>query len=304
MTASVSFRSSFVACLLAAALSAQSGTKTPPAPAVEKAPVTEKAPAGKTQPAKEAPAKGPGKETSGLVGGRDALRACRDLAAKIKGLRGPTRDAALEEAAKAYEQVGVEHASDKAIAAQAYYEAAELWRRGNDLAPAEAAYGKAVENDRDRYAERSWLEVANLQRRSKRYDDAVLTYKKVVELNPSSSRAHDARLWIGRTLQQKGTMPEAIAAYTEALERAPALLDRIEATDWLVKAQVHVGDLDKAAATFATLETLVKDSEGPDVDRVHKAFDGMTSKRTIEKARDKQTKAHKDAEQAEVKARR
>lgn len=298
MTASVAFRSSFVACILAAVLAAQTGTKPPPAPAVEKAPPV------KTAVTKDAPAKTPGKEAAGLVGGRDALRACRELAAKVKGLRGPTRDAALEEAAKAYEQVGIEHAADKATAAQAWYEAAELWRRGNDLAPAEAAYAKAVENDRDRYAERSWLEVANLQRRSKRYDDAVATYKKVIELNPSSSRAHDARLWIGRTLQQKGTMPEAIVAYGEAVERAPALLDRIEATDWLVKALVHVGDLDKAAATFATLETAVKDAEGPDSERVHKAFEGMTSKRSIEKARDKQTKAHKDAEQAEAKLRR
>jgi len=275
------------------------GGKPAPAPAVEKAPPL------KRDSAKEASGKPvAGKEAGGLIGGREALRACRDLAAKIKGLRGPTRDAALEEAAKAYEQVGADYANDKATSAQAWYEAAELWRRGNDLAPAEAAYGKAVENDRDRYAERAWLEVANLQRRSKRYDDAVATYKKVVELNPSSGRAHDARLWIGRTLQQKGTMPEAIAAYTEVVERAPSLLDRIEATDWLVKALVHVGDLDKAQSAFATLEAATKDAEGPDAERVHKAFEGMTSKRAIEKARDKQTKAHKDAEQAEQKNRK
>src|SRR5262245_31472432 len=134
MRSSLLFRSLLAAVVLALSPCAQGDAK--PAPGLEKA-------IGK----------------SGGAGGREALKACRDLAAKITGLRGPTRDAALEEAAKAYEQVGTDHASDRVVAAQAWYEAAELWRRGSDLPQAEAAYGKAVANDADRYAERALLEI-------------------------------------------------------------------------------------------------------------------------------------------------
>src|SRR5262245_52660141 len=112
MSSSFPFRSLLVGLVLALPSAAQGDAK--PAPAVEKAPAKSGA------------------------GGREALKTCRDLTAKIKGLKGPTRDAALEEAAKAYEQVGSEYASDRGVAAQAWYEAAELWRRGDDLAQAEA----------------------------------------------------------------------------------------------------------------------------------------------------------------------
>jgi tetratricopeptide (TPR) repeat protein len=276
MSSSLSVRSFVAGLALAFPVAAQGGVK--PAPGVEK---------------------DPPKSGGTVVGGREALKACRDLAAQIKGLKGPTRDSALEEAAKAYEHVAAEYAADRGLAAQAWYEAAELWRRGDDLPQAETAYGKAITNDSDRYAERSLLEVGNLQRRQKRFDDAVATYKKLVALNPKSSRGHDARLWIGRTLQQKGTWPQAVAAYTEAVEAAPALLDRIEASDWLVKALVHTGELDKAGQVVDSIEKAGQEVTGPEAARVQKALEGLSGKRALQKARDKATQAHKGAEAAE-----
>jgi tetratricopeptide (TPR) repeat protein len=255
------------------------------APAQKKDPSPAPAPAVERNEKKELPA----------GGAREALKACREQSEKLKGLRGPSRDAALEEVAKSYEHVAGEFSKDRGTCAQAWFEAAELWRRGNDLAQAEAAYTKAVENDQDRYAERAWLELGNIQRRAKRPDDAIASYKKVIALVPKSSRAHDARLWVARTIQQKGSLAEAIEAYRAAFADAPSAMDKIEAGNWLAKALVTAGDLNAAADAIAAAEKCAEPLDGEDATRAQKEIESMSAKKALQRARDKATGAHKDA---------
>ena len=265
---------------------------------VAQSPKPEAEPAKKTpEPAKRVadPAKATHGGTAG--GGRQALKAAAELAEKVKGLRGPARDQALEQAAKAYEEVAAAHAGEPALAAQAAYEAGELWRRGSDLVLAEAAYRKAAELDRDRYAERAWLELGNMQRRQKKWDEAVATYTQLVEFAPKSSRAHDARLWIGRTLQQKGTPEPALAAFRTALDAAGSPLEAIEAANWLAKTLITTGDLAGAEAALTAAEQ--HRVAGPDAERIRRALDDMSARRALQRARDKSGDAHEDAKDLE-----
>lgn len=232
--------------------------------------------------------------------GRQALAGARAVADRVAGLEDEARQTALAEAAKAYEAVLSSHANDKAACAQANFESAELWRRHGSLDLAEKAYARAAELDAYRYAERGLIQVAHMQRRQGRVEAANGVYKSVATLNPTSSRAHEARLWVGRTLESMDKPDEAIAAYRAAVDAAGRVRQVIEACNWLAKALVTTGDLAGAEAAIARADLAVE--QAPDEERsasVMKALTEMSARKALQRAKDKKSGAHEDARKLE-----
>lgn len=234
--------------------------------------------------------------------GRQALAEARAVAERVKGLEGEEREAALASAAQAYESVASSHASDKAACAQANFEAGELWRRHGSLSVAEEAYARAAELDANRYAERGLIQVAHMRRRQGQVEEAHGVYVTVATIKPASSRAHEARLWVGRTLESLDRREEAIAAYRKAVDAAAGPRQAIEACNWLAKALVTAGDLPGAEAAIGRADQAVQAVPAEQRSAaVTKALAEMSARRALQRAKDKKSDAHKDARRLEKK---
>jgi tetratricopeptide (TPR) repeat protein len=230
--------------------------------------------------------------------GREALVAGRELGAKVRGLRGPERTAALEAAAKAHDEIAVKFAAEPGVAAQAAFTAGELWRQQGSLALAEKGYLLAVQLDGARFAQRGLLGAADMQRRQKRADEAMTTYGRAAAIDPGSARAQDARLWQARLLQDGERLDEAIVAFQGALESADPGPQTIEACNFLALAWIQKGDFDAAsrAIEHAVQAVMSNDEEDPIVqDRLQKSLESMSAKKALQRARDKQNEVGKDA---------
>lgn len=223
------------------------------------------------------------------------LRQAASLVRMTKGKKGPARLEALENAARAYRQIISRHPGDAEGCARAWFELAELERRKGSLADAESAYAKAMELDRERYGVRALLEKAHVQRRLDRLDEALVSYREVVQRAPETSRAHTARVWIGGCLQIRGDLDGAVQAFAEALESTSKPTQVIDLCNRMGKAQLAAGDLEGAEAAIARADKLVETAAPEEVDRLRKALGEMSLRRALQRARDKQNGAHEDA---------
>ncbi|HEX6813284.1 MAG TPA: hypothetical protein VF384_16805 [Planctomycetota bacterium] len=252
-------------------------------------------PAGATE-AGASKAARPKVQTSGAA--REALAAAKELANRGRGLRGAERGHALEVAAVAYDKIAADFSGEPAVAALAAFTAAELWRQQGSLPLAEKDYLLAASVDASRFGQRGLLGAADMQRRQKRNDEAMATYAKAAALEPGSARAQDARLWQARLLQAAQRLDDAIAAFQSALESATPGSQTIEASNFLALAWIEKGDLDAAARAIDHAEQSVTElgEEDPVVqERLRKALETMSAKKGLQRARDKQNQAGKDA---------
>lgn len=141
-----------------------------------------------------------------------------------------------------------------------------------------------------------------MQRRQDQVEQAYQGYVKVAMIDPGSSRSHEARLWIGRTLESLEKPVEAIAAYRQAVEAAVRTRQSIEACNWLAKALVISGDLDGAAAALTVADKAVEAAERKGesgVQSLKKALVEMSARKALQRARDKKNGAHQDARSLE-----
>ena len=230
--------------------------------------------------------------------GKKALAGARDLAQKLRGLRGPERAPALEAAASAYDKVVADFGSEPAVSAFAAITAADLWRQQGSLPLAEKAYLRAAELDGPRLGQRGLMGAADMQRRQKRVDDAMTTYAKAIALEPGSSRAQEMRLWQARLLQGAGKLDEAIVAFQAALESADPGSQVVEACNFLALAWIQKGDFDAADRAIDHAEqatTAAADEDPQTVERLKKAIEGMSAKKALQRARDAQNRVGDDA---------
>jgi tetratricopeptide (TPR) repeat protein len=173
-----------------------------------------------------------------------------------------------------------------------------LWRQQGSLPLAEKGYLRAASIDAPRFGQRGLLGAADMQRRQKRADEAMVTYAKAAAVDPGSSRAQDARLWQARLLQTEDRLDESIAAFQAALESADPGNQTIEAANFLALAWVDKGDLDAAghAIDHAVQSITDMNEEDPIVaERLHKALESMSARKALQRARDKANGAGKDA---------
>ncbi len=252
----------------------------------------------------------PQKKVAGARPSAEARRALGEVAAaedSIKGLKGPERQQAIESAATRYEQVAASFAAERAASATAWYKAGELWRRGGSLAKAESAYEKALQNDDGRYRERALFQRAGMQRRQKKFDEAIASYQSAATVKPSSTRAHEARLWIARCLSSAGKPDEAIREFRAALESSNTPRRIIDASNYLAKALIAKGDLVGARAAIEHAEKSSRsaiDQGGAEGERTRKALEKMSARKALQRARDKANRAGADAVQLERDRRR
>jgi tetratricopeptide (TPR) repeat protein len=230
--------------------------------------------------------------------GRTALAAGREQIGSLRGLRGPERKAALEQVATAHDRIAAQFAAEPVVAAAAAFAAAELWRQQGSLALAEQAYLRAAALDAPRFAQRGLLGAADMQRRQQRAEAALATYAKAEAVESGSARAQQARLWRGRVLQGLGRLDEAVTVFQFALECAEGPMQVIETANLLALAWLEAGDLEAAARAIEHAERAVEaaaDEDPATAERQHKALDGMSARKALQRARDQRDGAAKDA---------
>lgn len=230
--------------------------------------------------------------------GRSALAKAKESVSALRGLRGAERTQALQTAASAYDKVVADFGAEPAVAAAAAFAAAELWRQQGNLPLAEKDFLMAMQLDGERFGQRGLMGAGDMQRRQKRYEEALATYQKAAALEPGSARAQDARLWRGRLLQDSERLDEAIPAFQSALESAAPGAQTIDACNFLALAWVQKGDFDAAARAIEHAEQSVQSlgDEDPIVlERLRKSLEGMSARKALQRARDKQVEAGKDA---------
>ncbi|MBL8729524.1 MAG: hypothetical protein JNM25_13910 [Planctomycetes bacterium] len=232
--------------------------------------------------------------------GREALAGGREIVNRLRGLRGPERKLALEQAASAHDRLVEQFAGEPLVAAAAAFAAAELWRQQGSLAIAEKDYLRAAALDAPRFAQRGLLGAADMQRRQLRVDEAMGTYGKAEAVEPGSSRAQDARLWRARLLQGSERLDEAIAAFQSALECANGVSQVIETANFLALALVQKGDLDAAGRAIQHAEHAVETAAEDDAtlaERHQKWLAAMSARNALQRARDERDGAAEDAVQ-------
>ncbi len=284
----------FVIALLAATATAvaQGGDGMPPQPGGVSAHSAGASPAVAKAPAKPRCSDG----------ARAALAAVREIADRARDLDGAEELAALQAAAKAYDQVAAEFAAEPMAAAQAAFAGAEYWRRHGSAEPAERDYLAAARLDPERYGQRAAIGAADMQRQLERDADALASYAAAVAIDPASTRAQAARLWQGRMLVRLERFDEALAVFRAAVAAAKTAQQVIEASNVLARALVDRSDFDGAAKAIEHADAAVAAAAAADPlqqERLHKALDGMSARRALQRARDRKANAVGDAQKLE-----
>jgi len=233
---------------------------------------------------------------------RDALAAAKALITSLKGVRGEERLAGLSKAASAFGAVAEKFSSEPAAACAALFEAGETWRRQGSLTRAEDSYRRALATEVQRYQGRATFQLAQMERRQKRFEDAIANYQRAAEINPEQNRANEARLWIARCLTSLGKGDEALQSFRAAVEAAATPRQVIEANNYLAKALIDGGDLEAAKAALAKAVAVARpliEAGGKDSEGLRAALDHMSARKALQRALDKASGAARDAQQLE-----
>jgi tetratricopeptide (TPR) repeat protein len=243
--------------------------------------------------AKKAPPKPKASEAA-----RTAVAAARETESKIRGADGPARAAALQTAAAAWDKLAADFATEPAVAAAAAFRGGELWQRHGSFAQAEQDFLASARLEPQQFGQRGLLEAADMQRRQKRNDEALTSYGQVIAADAGSPRAQEARIWQGRLLQALGRIDESIGAFRKALDAAGKPKQVVEAANYLAKALIAKGDLDNAENALAHADEAIHKAIAADAaqaERLQRTLDSMSARKALQRARDKQTGAGKDA---------
>lgn len=233
---------------------------------------------------------------------RAAKKRVDAVRAGAKGKKDEARTGILRQAAGDYAKMAVEFAGEPKVAAAACFSAAQLWRTVGELGKAKESYQQSITLDGARFTERSTLELAHLARLEKDVPASLALYTKVATQNPKSARAHEARVWIGRSHARASNPDAAITAYRSAVDLAASPTQTIDACNRLAGLLVKLNKLDEAEQVIARAATAAKSpptGKGKTAERQPqswaKAYERMSARRALQRVRDKAMKAHKDA---------
>lgn len=235
--------------------------------------------------------------------GRAGLARCKKMAGQARGLHGDERLHVLAEAAGAYDKLVAEFVEEKPVAAAAAFAAAGIWQRHGSLPLAEKDFLYAADADPARYRQRGLLGSADMQRRLKRNDEALASYQKAIEAGPATSHAQDARLQVAKLYEAMGRIDEAIATSQSALESAKVGNEEIEACNQLALLQIKKGDFEAAERALEHAEESIEGADNGDpivAERLQKAVQGMSARRALQRAKDKQNSSGADAVRLEA----
>lgn len=240
------------------------------------------------------------------AGARAALKTAAGVLSTAKGTSGETRASILRTAAAAYEKVAVDFSIEPVSAAAACFAAGEVWRSLSELTKASACFARAEKLDTARYRGRAKMELAHIARRQKSLPTALKLYEEVATLEPGSARGIQARLWIARSLAAQGEGSKAAAAYRQALESAGTPRQQIDVCNRLAMHLLKTDDLPGAEAVIQVAALAAKrrgTGKPAAVERALRgqaaAYEKMSARRALQRARDKANKAHRDAQDVE-----
>ena len=238
---------------------------------------------------------------------RTAIQEARKLEKEARKVTGPARSRKLEVAAAQFDRLVAKFEAEPEAAALAAWTAAGIWRRHGSAPLAEKDYLYAAKTNAARYGQRALLGAADMQRRQERVEDAMKTYALAEAVDPRSSNAQEARLWVARMLQGSNQIDAAIEKFQAALESAPSARQGIDAADYLAKAWIVKGDLDAAGFVIDHAEKLVASEQDGDAvlaERLRRAFERMSARKALQRALDEKTGVKQDAVRLDADLRR
>lgn len=227
-----------------------------------------------------------------------AFASARQLEREARKAWGAVRSRKLELAAGRWHALTETFAEQPKVAAQAAWSAAELWRRHGSAPLAEKDYLLAARSHPARYGQRGLLGAADMQRRQLRNQEASVTYQKAEAVDPRTSHAQRARLWVARLLLAAGKLDQAIERFQAALESAPSTRQAIDAADHLAQAWIKKGDLDAAGFVLDHVDQMLEEAGGADPvadKRLRRASALMPARKALRRARDRRDDVAKDA---------
>lgn len=232
---------------------------------------------------------------------REALRSARDVEAGARGATGEERAAILARAVQAYAKVATDFASEPSAVGEASFSAAEIWRKQGELGTAEGLYQRSIENDKGRYEERALMQLAHIARRQEMPDEALGLYERVTRFKPSSARAHEARVWIAKIYSSSEDKTKAVAAFQLAVDRAGSPRRTIGACNSLAGLLIKMGQLAEAEKVIKRAEVASQAKTGGQTggSNLKDAYLKMSAHKSLQRAKDKRDKVHKQAEHLE-----
>jgi tetratricopeptide (TPR) repeat protein len=234
---------------------------------------------------------------------RDAVAAARAAVAACKGTKGEERVGAMTRAAAAWAEVARVAGGDATGAARGHFECGVVWRRLGRLAEADAALSRSLEVQREgRYVQRALYERAQVRRRQKRFEEAVEDYREASLLQVDGARAHQARIWAGKTLAQQGKQDEAITELQGALENATNPKYLIQTCNELARLHLRAGAIEQASAVVAHADEATQEVRargGKVAERLQRDLERMSARKALQRIRDDAQKVADDAEQLE-----
>ena len=176
------------------------------------------------------------------------------LKRQASGKSAEQKHVALTAAAKACEEVA-KGALEPAVVAEAHWRAGELWRTLRHEEEARRCFtaATAMAAADPRLAAKAWLELGHLDRRATRWDAAVASYRKVLDVKPEQRReGAQALTWQGKALLGKGAAAEGHALLLAVGERYPELpLDDIRNVDLVACDWIEAGRVEEAKELVA-----------------------------------------------------
>jgi tetratricopeptide (TPR) repeat protein len=168
---------------------------------------------------------------------------------------------ARRRAARSYVAVRLYFPSERELAAEASFRAAELWRLAGDVERAAAELEHALAGGAGtEFRARAALELGHLERRRRRWSSALDRYFAAAA--DAESRSHwrdEAALWIGKTYVAMGELEEARRHLARAAGASADPLARARAYDEWALTYV-AGDLEAAAGVLARCRDALADS--------------------------------------------
>jgi tetratricopeptide (TPR) repeat protein len=132
----------------------------------------------------------------------------------------------MREAVAQYE-AAVQLTSDPALLAQTYANLGAAYRALGEDDQAHMSFDQSLRFNPDQY--NAWFGLGLLARKQGKLDEATSDLSRSVELQPTAATYYE----LGQTLAQAGNIPQALAAYQQALKISPDFVDAQQAAEAL-----------------------------------------------------------------------
>jgi len=231
-----------------------------------------------------------GEETAGRPSplAKETLAAAAKLKREAVGKKDEAKLEALVRAAQGYEKAARDLSGEKAALAEASFRAGEIWRtlrREEDAGRCFAA-AAAESAGSPAFAAKAWIELGHLDRRQKRFDQALRHYERALAVTPQQRReCARALTWQGKVQILHKMEKEGHATLLAVGQRFPEFpLDDIRNVDLVAVDWIEAGRL--AEARSLVEDCLERHSEPQDDDEevdpsVRRALDKMKSRELL-----------------------